>query len=338
VRKLSYNSIERTALGTWPDVIRKQAARDPLFDSHSQFVDELLDLDLRPNELRKSLNKVNMPFPMFLKHLMILADFGGEPLRLIHQRRMHVFQNAKSKVAFLVIDRRGRKFRLQIREFHRKSRFDLKALGVTPEQMLSTSPATELQIDTALVLLTGHESVNSVLSGQLANSRVGDVIRRHRGNKSAFNTFLSARYLEVSSQVRGARSNRLGQLMQHNVQSALQKELGSNYIFGKKIGKKSYDIVIQRAPSSSRPGSKKSVAIEVLFQETTNSTIERKGNLARAGRRSKSVARCFVIDGYGAFKRESAVKKMIDRSDFSSNANPQQLKLLAQFVRQFLRP
>lgn len=338
MRKLSYNSIERTALGTWPDVIRKQAARDPLFDFHSQFVDELLNLDLRPNELRKSLNKVNMPFPMFLKHLMILADFGGEPLRLIHQRRMHVFQNAKSKVAFLVIDRRGRKFRLQIREFHRKSRFDLKALGVTPEQLLSTSPATELQIDTALVLLTGHESVNSVLSGQLANSRVGDVIRRHRGNESAFNTFLSTRYLEVSSQVRGARSNRLGQLMQNKVQSTLQKELGSDYIFGKKIGKKSYDIVIRRAPSSSASDSKKSVAIEVLFQETTNSTIERKGNLAHVGRRSKGVARCFVIDGYGAFKRESAVKKMVARSDFSSNANPQQLKLLAQFVKQFLKP
>lgn len=338
MRKLPYKSIERTALGTWPDAIRKQASRDQIFEHHSQFVDQLLSLDLRPNQLRKSLHNVDMPFPMFLKHLMILADFGGEPLRLIHQRRMHIFQNAKSRVAYLIIKRRGRKFRLQIREFHRKPRFDLKALGVTPEELLSRSPATELQVDTALILLTGHESTNSVLSGQLANSRVGDAVRKHRGNTSAFNSFLCTRYLEVSSQVRGAKSNRLGQIMQRNIQSVLQKELGSNYIFGKKIGKKSYDIVIQKAPGSSGPGSKKSVAIEVLFQETTNSTIERKGNLARAGRRSKGVARCFVIDGYGAFKRESAVKKMIAQSDFSSNANPQQLKLLARFVKQFLKP
>jgi hypothetical protein len=125
--------------------------------------------------------------------------------------------------------------------------------------------------------------------------------------------------------------------MQHEVRSALQRELGKKYIFGNKIGKKSYDIVIQRAPGSSGSGVKRSVAVEVLFQETTNSTIERKGTLALAGRRRKGEARCFVIDGYGAFKRESAVKKMVARSDFSSNASPPQLKQLARFIRQFLK-
>ena len=80
---------------------------------------------------------------------------------------------------------------------------------------------------------------------------------------------------------------------------------------------------------------KKSLGIEVSFQVTTNSTIERKANEAeKTYQLVKSVNNflAYVIDGAGNFQRKSAIETLCRYSDCNVAYSDNELKLLSQFI------
>jgi hypothetical protein len=129
------------------------------------------------------------------------------------------------------------------------------------------------------------------------------------GDKAALEKFVKQRYIWVSRITGGATANSLGQIAQDYVRDLLVKALprwklkrnGSIPGMSQNAGKTdmSFDIVA-RSPSN------KWIGIEVCFQFTTNSVIERKSGQAearatllhRAGHRI-----AYVIDGAGNFER-----------------------------------
>ena len=91
----------------------------------------------------------------------------------------------------------------------------------------------------------------------------------------------------------------------------------------------SFDIVAQ-SPKG------KYCAIEVSFQVTTNSTIERKAG--QASDRQRLLHRAghkiaYVIDGAGNFERQSAVKTILANSDYTAAFTDEELDALAAFLR-----
>jgi len=78
-------------------------------------------------------------------------------------------------------------------------------------------------------------------------------------------------------------------------------------------------------------------AIEVSFQVTTNSVIERKSGQAQSRwekLHSIGAAIAYVIDGAGNFERENAMRTLCDYSDCTIAFGDTELELLVQFLRE----
>ena len=83
----------------------------------------------------------------------------------------------------------------------------------------------------------------------------------------------------------------------------------------------------------------RAVALEVSFQETTNSTIERKRRDAQNRQRlfPNNVRSVFVLDGVGTLDhRQNAVIDIIQYSDMVVSARPDQVENLARYIGNFL--
>jgi hypothetical protein len=81
---------------------------------------------------------------------------------------------------------------------------------------------------------------------------------------------------------------------------------------------------------------KKFVAVEVAFQVTTNSVIERKSG--QALNRFKQVNEAghkiaYVIDGSGFFERHTALRVICDHSHCTVAYSNNELDLLIEFLR-----
>ena len=90
-----------------------------------------------------------------------------------------------------------------------------------------------------------------------------------------------------------------------------------------------FDIVV------SNPKTQRSCAIEISFQVTTNSVIERKSLLAKERqnllhKHNHRVA--YIIDGSGNFQRRNAVSTILMFSDCSVNFSDSGMKELAEFI------
>lgn len=91
----------------------------------------------------------------------------------------------------------------------------------------------------------------------------------------------------------------------------------------------SFDIVAH-SPSG------KYCAIEVSFQVTTNSTIERKAGQAKSRQQvlhEHGHRIAYVIDGSGNFYRRNAIKTICQFSDCTVTFNPEELQSLVNFLK-----
>jgi hypothetical protein len=82
----------------------------------------------------------------------------------------------------------------------------------------------------------------------------------------------------------------------------------------------------------------KYAAIEVSFQVTTNSTIERKAGQARS--RFEQINRAghriaYVVDGAGNFQRENAIQTLCTHSHCTVAFSRSELDVLCQFLREY---
>ena len=166
------------------------------------------------------------------------------------------------------------------------------------------------------------------------------------GDDEKIEDFVRKNYIRVSSIIRGKTATDLGNVAQQYVVSYITNALGDNYNV-KSNGTipgvtqndgttlTSFDIVVDRKNDASRH--KKYVAVEVTFQETTNSTIERKGGQARDRFEKITSTRNFIayiIDGAGNFSRTSTVRVLCDNSHCTVAFTPDEFNLLLDFIRE----
>jgi hypothetical protein len=144
------------------------------------------------------------------------------------------------------------------------------------------------------------------------------------------------RYIWVSRITGGASANTLGNLAQQYVVDYLRDKLPKWDLSKKQIPKisqnkrtlLSYDIVAE-SPKG------KICAIEVCFQVTTNSVIERKAGQAQD--RQKQLHKfghkiAYIIDGAGNFERLSALRTLCQFSDCTVTLKDSELDKLANFL------
>ncbi len=166
------------------------------------------------------------------------------------------------------------------------------------------------------------------------------------GNDEQIETFVRQNYIRVSRIIGGKDASDLGNAAQSFVVSYLQERLGDNYSVrsngtvpgvtqnnGNTLT--TFDAVVDRVNDHSRH--KKYVAIEVTFQVTTNSTIERKGGQAVERFNAITSTRnyiAYIIDGAGNFARRSAVSVLCENSHCTVAYTKPEFELLIEFIKE----
>ncbi|MCH7662284.1 MAG: restriction endonuclease [Chloroflexi bacterium] len=338
----SFEELEHVASKFWPTELSDKEAKlsviPLLLRTQDQFL-SILSIEIADiNKLFEIIESSNLHANQFVKHLAILADVGGELLNRISNEFEMIFPTGKLKFSW------GNKEHTYEFRILPKKRFSNPKLHIDGKNLLERHDLDDLKCDAVAILLFGslYQGSDSELSSALSKCEVGEYI----GNPGELTKFVKQRYLWVSRITGGAQANSLGQLAQQFVSEYVEAKLGLDGLEVKSGGRlpgvthtdpdtgreTSFDIVVSYGG--------KHVAIEVSFQVTTNSTIERKSGQARdrfeqvkaAGHRIT-----YVIDGAGNFERETAMKVILNHSHCSVAFSKDELNLLCEFIRKFFQ-
>lgn len=290
-----------------------------LIDTQDKFISLLNISDKNPTAWKETLkNTTSLSANLFLKHLMVLCDIGGEKLMRFKTELPNMLKN--NTIEFT--------WNSKNYEYHFKSLADSKSwnnknLGVDGDSLITAVEINDLIEDVAMLLLFGGSALDVELPEEILDKCIiGNLL----GESEELETFVKQRYIWVSRITGGATANSMGQLAQNFVIDYLKSHLPKWNFDRKDIPSISqndgrtpmkFDIVA-KSPKE------KYCAIEVSFQVTTNSTIERKAGQAQArqtrlNKAGHSIA--YVIDGAGNFERKSAISTILQFSDCSVTFN-----------------
>lgn len=329
------DDLERNAFKFWPTAIstreQKTSIVPKLIESQEKFIGILYVADVSPLAWKDVLRVTDgMPANLFLKHLTVLSDVGGEKLQRFCADIRKFFPDGK--MTFLWKDAE------HIYEF--KSLDSCRTwtngvLHIDSAGLMTPADLTPVMEDVAMLLIHGGASIDPGIPDEIPEKCIiGTLI----GRKPELDTFVRQRYIHVSRITGGSTSNAMGQLCQVYVRERLQSKL-KNWDFSQhtiagishNAGRTdmSFDIVAQ-SPAG------KCCAIEVSFQVTTNSVIERKAGQAAARQQLLHEAGhkiAYVIDGAGNFQRRSALTTICAHSDCTVSLKDDELDSLADFIR-----
>ena len=265
-----------------------------------------------------------------VKHAMIATDASAE---LLDRAKDYIaFHNIK-EIHIGRTDSSIVKYTLQELGTHFTSRLNNHAI------LKASLPLLE---DICHIIAFGSEIVEFKNFPSLRKLRLGTIC----GDKEAIRNYFAEIYLDVSRQVKGIVSQSSGNLPQWIVRSKLEKYFHSDprvsFVAGNRVpgvgseeGQK-FDIVLV-VNAEDGPVY---VAIEVAFQETTNSVIERKARQARdlyVIFRRLGYYLCFAVDGAGYFAREKALKEIVANSDLCVTFKDSELEKLCVFISNLQR-
>jgi hypothetical protein len=324
----------------WPDTLKKQNAAisilPRLLETQDDFI-ALLQLNKSsPTQIFNLIKAANFPANLFLKHLCILSDYGGEPMQRLGKSFTHIFTKTdytgKQVMNYLW---RGNSYQYLFESMPVKSLSNAK-LHIDGHGLQKNKPLDGLKRDMIMVLLHASTSNVSDQAG-LDNCLIGSLL----GDEVALQNYIRQRYIVVSRITGGSNANSMGQLAQNYVVEYLKQKLGNQLDI---ISNSSIKIETQHHKQTipfdivvSNPNKK--VGIEVSFQVTTNSTIERKAG--QAATRKMMIDEvgykiAYIIDGAGNFQRSAAISSLCQNSDCTVAYSDQEFDVLVDFLRETL--
>ncbi len=338
--KRTFEELEQVASKFWPAELSALEAKlsviPLLLETQDQFIHTLgfqtPDLDRLFDVIEAS----SLPANLFLKHLVILADFGGELLQRISREFERLFPEGRLRYYW-----RGQPRSYTFRALPRR-KLSNAALHIDGRRLVEQHPLDDLKKDAIALLLFGsaYSGEDQEVVAALTKCEIGDYL----GQPEKLARFIKQRYIWVSRITGGAKANNLGQLAQRFVAEYIGDHLGLAGVQVKSGGRlpgvthtdpltgreTAFDLVVTDGT--------RYVAIEVSFQVTTNSTIERKAGQAK--NRYEQIEQAghkiaYVIDGAGNFQRETALRTMLAHSHCSVAFSRSELEILCDFLRDF---
>ncbi len=333
----TFEELEQVASKFWPEELSEMEARISvvplLLQTQDQFISILNIQTPGIDGLFEIVESSALPGNLFLKHLVILSDFGGEMLKRVSNEAGSLFPDDKLNYLW-----QGDPRSYQFKSFPDK-KFSNTNLNIDGKELFNKHPLDHLQMDAIALLLFGNAHANS---STLSRCQIGDYL----GRPTNLSTFIKQRYIWVSRVTGGAKSNSLGQLAQDFVEEYINDHLElpmTSIVRGGRLPNvthtdtdtgraTSFDIVVSRHD--------KHVAVEVSFQVTTNSVIERKSGQARGRFQQVEAAGhkiAYVLDGAGNFERETALRTICAHSHCTVAFSRAELDRLCQFITEFLQ-
>jgi hypothetical protein len=332
------DELKSKAVLFWPTELKKEAVEESvlplLIESQDKFLSILKIADAHPEAWISALGTSKLSGNLFLKHVMVLSDLGGEALNKIAPLGKHLRQE---KLVYLWQEK---EHTYSPTEGLTCKSLTNKALKVDGRSIaLKSLPLNAKMKDIAMVLLYASQSLGNELPEDIASKCVlGSLI----GKPDELELFVKQAYIRISRQIGGADANSLGQQAQKYVLNQLRKHLPDHWQLqsngtlpgvshNNQKTDSTFDIVA-KSPNGKRFG------VEVSFQFTTNSVIERKAAQAQARQQSVHQAGyliCYVLDGAGNINiRARASSTICDYSDCTVAFSEAEIKHLAQFMIQ----
>lgn len=337
------DELEQHACKWWPAELREAeqalSLLPVLLESQDRFI-SIMTLAVKddPERLFRLIADAYFPCALFLKHLIVLTDFGSEPLQRVNVNFSVLFPDGQfhfsvngsdHSYAFQALPTRGTLN-------NAKMRLDTK------EKLLEVGSNEQLHKDLIMLLIYGAASTSPMVRSVFYKCTPYTYI----GDKAQIEDYVKKNYIRVSRIMAGSTATTLGNIAQQYVVDYLSNALGDNYTVRSNgtvpgvtqndgVTLTTFDAVIDRKNDHGRH--KKYVAVEITFQETTNSTIERKGGQARARFESIVNSRnyvAYIIDGAGNFARRSAISVICDNSHCTVAYTKEEFDLLVEFIRE----
>ncbi len=336
------DELKKTALIYWPAEIaekEKNASAIPLlletqesFISILNFADATYDAWIKALELNKEL------YPnLFLKHLSVISDVGGESLKRYATELPSLFKKTP-----LTFEYNGELHKIEMSSLSSGKKWSNESLGLDGKSIFERKNLDVAIRDVSFLLLFGSLATEPDLPLDITEKCVlGGML----GKKEELKKYIRQRYIWVSRQTGGAKANSLGYLIQDYLLGILKSELK-----GWNFSKKSIDGVNERTKQGKLRLAKFDIvakspsglcwAIESSFQFTTNSTIERKAGQAPSrkkilNKRGHRIA--YAIDGAGNFERGAMLQSIIEASDCTVNFSKPDILRLAQTMKNSIK-
>jgi len=335
--KKTLADLEKVAIKWWPKELEAEVAKSSvipkLLETQEQFISVLKLSGKSPEQIFGVMDASDLPATLFLKHLVVLADYGGELIKRLGKEFEQVF----------AIDLKSKQRQLHFLFAGKKHHYTFKALPVSGlsnaklkidgEAIVTPVPLNDLAKDMIMLLLFGGSSTASDMAA-LERCDLGGLL----GRPDEIDRYIKQKYIQVSRITTGASANSLGQIAQIYVSKYLRAKLDNSYQVQSngRVKLKSYDsatgmpfdVVVSRG--------KKVVGIEVSFQVTSNSVIERKASLAedrllQMSRAGHYIA--YVLDGAGNFSRSAALTALCQSSDCTVAYSEDELDTLVDFIQ-----
>lgn len=324
----------------WPEELSERAAAlsviPILLKTQDDFV-SILSVPVKDiNGIFGVLENSAMPANLFLKHLVILADFGGEMLQRINSQFDQVFPEGYLEYLW-----QDKKHIYRFNVLPLSGSLTNNKMGISGKKLFDNQPLTELIKDVIVILLVGSASTDETTSMILSKCEVGDYL----GKPADLTKYIKQRYIWVSRITGGSTSNNLGQIAQKFIQEYLDEYLEIDNVNIQPNGHiptithteatdqrlTTFDLVVSK--------NGRYVAIEISFQVTTNSVIERKAGQAQSRyiqveNANQKIA--YVLDGAGNFQRENALKTLCSYSHCTVALSKSELDILCNFIRENL--
>ncbi|BBC22491.1 restriction endonuclease [Pseudanabaena sp. ABRG5-3] len=341
---MSYNrtfaELEKKAVKWWPKELEVKVAAESvipkLIATQDRFISILKLSGDNPHQVFDVLQASGMSANLFLKHLVILADYGGELIKRLGREFTETFAIdpvTNRRVMRYVFRGKTEVYEFQVLPVNGLGNTKLDIDGVSITKVVPLSP---LYKDLIMILLHGATSDVAHLAA-LEKCEIGVLL----GDEIAIDKYVREKYLYVSRITTGANTNSLGQIAQTYVLETLRGFLTQDYQlirngsiilngYDKSDGMP-FDVVVER--------NGKKIGIEVSFQVTTNSVIERKSGQAENRFRlmnENGFWIAYVIDGAGNFQRASAIGTICNFSDCTVAYSQEEIAILANFIQEKL--
>ena len=332
MRKMSFIN---NALKFWPSELAEQVQSSSiipkLIETQDKFISLLNISDASPTVWKETLKSTkSLSANLFLKHLVVLSDIGGEKLMRFKSELPRVYSDG---VMNFVCNEIQYSYTFQtLNQSKNWSNSSLFIDGSGLNKAVDLNPMIE---DICMLLLFGGTSIYSNLPDIITEKCI---IGTMLGKSDELENFVKQRYIWVSRITGGATANTLGQLGQNYVKDFLIRELPTWRINQDQLIDVSHNDrtnlsvdIVAKAPNNVI------CAIEVSFQVTTNSTIERKAGQAQARQvllHAHGHRIAYVIDGAGNFARKSALTAICQYSDFTVSFKDDELKKLVEYLKE----
>lgn len=327
--------LETKACKWWPENLVALEAETSIIPTlvctQNQFVSILTLSDSNnPESVFEVMVAAHFAANLFLKHLMVLTDFGSEPLQRINRDFSNYFPDNKLRYALS-----GRENEYEFTALPTQGALTNKKMRTDVTAILTTEPLNSFYKDLITLLLFGSNAVDDYISDIFSKCIVGNLM----GKADELNEFIKQRYLFVSRITGGAQANGLGNAAQVYAENYFREKLGDEYVV-KSNGhipgitqndrtETTFDLCVKH--------NDKYVGIEISFQVTTNSTIERKAGQAQARYNAVDESGnyiAYIIDGAGNFQRESALTSICRYSHCTVAYTDAEFDVLIEFIKE----